>query len=257
YIPITFLGDSITVQQNFITNFCLVTDDGGGIYTSGNFDSKGRKLINNIILGGKGAHTGTNQPQDVAAHGIYMDDLTANVDITGNTVARCSEYGIFLHNASSITITGNTVFDCGVSQIGMNQDSQDPIRKISVRNNIFVSTKESQFITDMRSRSDDLAQFGSSDENFIYHPGESKPVARMYSPSAKKDMSLSSYQMATSQEQRSKRSGIVAPGNILFLYNPGFKDLTMTLKGRYKDLKGKVYPGKIVLVPFSSAVLIR
>lgn len=257
YIPITFLGDSITVQQNYITNFCLVTDDGGGIYTAGNYDSRGRRLINNIVLDGKGSNGGTNQSDDVAAHGIYMDDRSANVEVRGNTIARCSEHGIFLHNASTINITENTIYNCKGSQIGMNEDSQFPIRMNTVANNILFSGKETQFITDMRSIKDDLTQFGLFDHNYIYHPNDAKPVARMYSPSAKNDLGFAPYQRAYSQNTRSKKIGIVPAANVSFIFNPGARELPLTLKGSYKDVRGKVYPGKIILAPFSSAILLK
>jgi parallel beta-helix repeat protein len=257
YIPITFLGDSVTVQKNFLRNFCLTTDDGGGIYSSGNIDSKGRRVADNIILNGKGNRFGTNQAEDVAASGIYMDDRTANVEIIGNTVARCSEHGIYLHNASNIDITGNTIFNCTGSQIGMSQDSPDPIRRITASRNILFAARDAQFIMNMYTSKDDLLQFGKFDDNYLYHPNEARPIAKMVSAARKNDLNLKAYRETTGQQLRSVKAPVTSAGNIVFYYNSSGKDSTIKLPGNFKDLKNKTYQSKVVLAPFSSTILIK
>jgi parallel beta-helix repeat protein len=258
YIPISFLGDSVTVQKNFITNFCLTTDDGSGIYSSGDMNSKGRKVIDNIVLDGIGNRFGTNYTEtNRAVNGIYMDDRTGNVEIARNTVARCCEHGIFLHNANNISVTGNTIYNCAISQIGMQQDSPDPIRNITVSKNILFAARAPQLISLMYSSKEDILQFGKFDDNYLYHPTEAAPVMKMISPSKTKDLNLKAYRESTGQQLRSVKVPVTTTGNMLFYYNQSSKDSTIKLTGIYKDPASRTYQNKVMLAPFTSLILIK
>ncbi|MEJ7913317.1 MAG: right-handed parallel beta-helix repeat-containing protein, partial [Chitinophagaceae bacterium] len=115
YIPITFSGNAVTVKNNVISNFALVKDDGGGIYTWNNSTNPpvnaDRKIIGNIISKGRGAGEGTDHPNQAQVHGIYIDDNADHVVIQGNTVSECAATGIFLHNAHDISLIGNTLYN--------------------------------------------------------------------------------------------------------------------------------------------------
>jgi hypothetical protein len=52
-------NSTISVRYNYVTNFCMVKDDGGGIYTwSGNGTYTGRLVQNNIVINAQGAAAG-------------------------------------------------------------------------------------------------------------------------------------------------------------------------------------------------------
>ena len=57
---IEFMGSNVLIEQNFIDSFCMVKDDGGGIYTynGGNSPVSNRIIRNNIILNAIGAFAG-------------------------------------------------------------------------------------------------------------------------------------------------------------------------------------------------------
>src|SRR5690606_22668469 len=99
YNGIYFGGNYSEVRNNFINNFCLTKDDGGGIYIGDWFKSSGKKIWGNIILNGKGVSEGTDNLNYFAAHGIYIDGSSDGVEVTNNTIAECSNSGIFIHNA--------------------------------------------------------------------------------------------------------------------------------------------------------------
>jgi hypothetical protein len=46
YIGIAFSGNALQIDKNFINYFCLIKDDGGGIYTQGN----NRNIISNNVI---------------------------------------------------------------------------------------------------------------------------------------------------------------------------------------------------------------
>lgn len=69
------------------------------------------KIINNIVLNGIVAMNGTTGKNGFA-EGIYIDDRLANVEVSGNTVAFCSNSGILIHNSPKCSVKKNTVNGC-------------------------------------------------------------------------------------------------------------------------------------------------
>lgn len=173
YCGITFTGDSTIVRNNFINYFCLTVNDGGGIYTWGGWDKVARKITNNIVLHGIGAPRGTDNDVAGGAVGIYTDDRSSSIEITGNTVAHCSRSGVFLHNSHEITLKSNTLFD-NETQLTMGHDDlevADPIRNIIAdQKNTFFSKKAEQLVILGGSRTDDFEHFGSFNNNNYVRP---------------------------------------------------------------------------------------
>ncbi|RZK30089.1 MAG: right-handed parallel beta-helix repeat-containing protein, partial [Hymenobacter sp.] len=120
YNAVTFTSGT-TVQRNLISSYCLTKGDGGGIYTwNGNGQSQSSiRIISNIVYAGAGPWEGTSYKSNTAAHGIYLDDCTANAEVTGNTVFNCYGYGIYLHGTSNVTLTNNTSFGNNESQLAL------------------------------------------------------------------------------------------------------------------------------------------
>ncbi|MEO5893413.1 MAG: PA14 domain-containing protein [Ferruginibacter sp.] len=176
YIPLTFSGNSVIIKNNFINNYAFVKDDGGGIYTyNGSAVPKinnNRKIIGNIVLNGKGAGEGTTNPGDLLANGIYLDDKVNNVEVTGNTVANCSRYGLFVHNANNLIIRKNTVFNNN-QQLGMVHDKiapNDPIRNVSLLGNILFSKTSNSVVAAYKTIANDIKDFGGFDSNYYCRP---------------------------------------------------------------------------------------
>jgi parallel beta-helix repeat protein len=181
YVPIRFEGDSVVVKNNVITNFLWLKDDGGGIYTWNNgtnaTDNVYRVIKDNVILNGIGAGAGTSTPGEAHAHGIYLDDNSANVEISGNTVTACGESGLYIHNSHNVAVTGNTFYN-NARQVYMQHDNNSPtkpIRNISLKGNILYAKDASQFLVYMKTIADDIALFGTSDNNYFCSPFQTKP----------------------------------------------------------------------------------
>lgn len=87
-------GNNTRIRNNIINNFCLVTDDGGAIYTSGIGDF-GIKISGNNVSKGIGNGNGTSSTASLFAEGIYLDYPSANMEIFSNNVSNCSNTGIF------------------------------------------------------------------------------------------------------------------------------------------------------------------
>jgi len=173
YIALSFNGDSVTVKNNFIDSFCITKDDGSGIYTwlGSSAPRKGRKVIGNIVLNGIGVSEGTDVRYS-AAEGIYMDNNTSYVDISGNTVANCTNNGLFLHSANTLTIKNNTFYN-NFKQLLASQDADKGnglIRNCIITNNNFFSKRPEQTIVNQRSYADDISLFGRFDSNYYNRP---------------------------------------------------------------------------------------
>ena len=119
YVGITFGKNNTIVRNNFLNGFCLLKLDGAGIYTyvgAGVTAPTGQKIINNIVLNGIGDNAGTPATGNPIAHGIYLDDGNANVEVSGNTVANCSHTGLYIHNSYNLNVYNNTGFNNGEQQ---------------------------------------------------------------------------------------------------------------------------------------------
>src|SRR4051794_10047137 len=131
FMGIMFMGNNNLIQNNYVDTFCTVLDDGGGIYTF-NYTLPGqqpakcynRKIVSNIVLHGIGAKEGTydTNPNYLPAEGIYLDDYTNNVQVLNNTVAYCSNAGIYVHNARNFTLIDNVMYNNKSWQLGFGHD---------------------------------------------------------------------------------------------------------------------------------------
>ncbi len=173
YCGIYFGGNSSYVKNNIITNFCIVKDDGAGIYVGDWSATYNKRIEGNIISNGKGNSDGTNRPTSLQAEGIYIDDQSQSVNIIDNTVFSCSNNGIKVHNAKDISISSNTLFNNG-AQLRLEQDHYIPtstyIRNNNIKNNIFFSKTGAQPVSKLSSHQDDITSFGNLDSNFYCRP---------------------------------------------------------------------------------------
>jgi uncharacterized repeat protein (TIGR02059 family) len=270
YAGIYFSGNNSIVSNNLVNKFNLVKNDGGGIYTyTGNESAKsGLKVTNNIVINGTGFGEGLPD-QAFTADGIYMDDRTRNVVITGNTVAHCSTSGIFLHNSHEIEVSNNTLFDNGSgnsdygSQILFVHDNyspDDPIRNITLNNNIFFAKTLAQNVLSFCTNASDIPSLGTTDYNCYAKPIDNSYIARTWEGgwySTATNRSLSNWQSYLGQDRNSYSSPISINNidKIRFEYNASNSNKTVSLDGSYIDAKGAKYSGTITLLPFTSSVL--
>ncbi|SIN73523.1 Ig-like domain-containing protein [Algoriphagus halophilus] len=173
YNGIHFGGNYTVVKNNFVNDFCVFKQDGGGIYTnSDGFRDRnniGREIVGNIILNGKGSKLGTLEEVELA-EGIYLDDNSAGIKVANNTVAFVSGKGIFLHNANNIEITNN-LFYKAKSQVQFTHDFLgDPIRNVSISNNKFSSIEQSEKVYAVYSDLDDITSVGTINSNYFLDP---------------------------------------------------------------------------------------
>lgn len=249
YIGITFNGNYVTIKNNFIDNFCITKDDGSGIYTytgTINTTHKGRKLIGNVIVNGKGAWEGTSLPVHYMANGIYLDNGTSGVEVTDNTIGNCATQGVYIHCAHEITMKNNTIFNSGFRHLAMIERTNHPkIRNCNILNNILFANytllTAQKLVSRVNADNDNVDLFGKFSGNYYARPLD--------------DQASSFLQKIQQAEPYAKLLSFVNPTR--FEYN-GTKDAkTISLDAVYTDVKNNKYSGSLILKPFTSVVLIK
>jgi len=249
YMGIFAMGQSFTVRNNFINHYCFYNSDGGGIYTGNRGTS--RNITGNIVLNGMTS----------LAQGIYVDDNGTNVTISENTVSKAN-LGIYLHNAHEIKVQNNTVYNCSNASFAMGHDVNDPIRNVSIIQNIFVLTASTrQGNCSYQTSESSQTNFGSSDNNYICKPVGTDDNAWFTGlrGSSFNHYTLGEWQSATGFDKNSRRSPKIISDikDLRFEYNATTSSRTINLGASYVDLTGRTYGATITLAPYSSVVLIR
>jgi parallel beta-helix repeat protein len=263
YVGIFFWhSNSTTVRNNSVDYFCFVKDDGGGIYTwSGDIDSAARRdagvIGGNIVLNGVTASGGTDSAHASIADGIYLDENSSGVEISGNTIAHCTS-GIFLQDAHEVTVKGNTLYDNG-AQIELRHPLMTgTLRNNEIANNTAVAARSEQNLLVLSSAvSADVSPFADIHDNRYLRVGGDgaffKTVVRQDNKNVQVKGGLNDWQSKYGKDVNSVQ---VAPGGIRFEYNAGKMAKGVSLDRAYKDAGGKVYQGQVRLEPFSSVILI-
>jgi parallel beta-helix repeat protein len=218
YIGIDFRTGSTSVKNNMVSNFCMVKDDGAGIYTWGNAYSD-NLIDGNIVLHGTGCGAGTNDQDQVWVHGIYIDDRSSDINVSNNTIAYCGTNGIFIHNAKRITIQGNILFANG-SHLANKENSQlliklddlvpdgDKYLDLHVTENRLVALQENNHCIYLRDeKTGGVSSFGLFDGNRYSAIRENQVVAEFNSHqdgcSAIEEFKLSDWQQCTENDKSS------------------------------------------------------
>lgn len=253
YTALYFVGKNINISNNLIQNFCAIKDDGAGIYTYGNNNS-GTTVSNNIVLNAIGNNNGT--VGGTWAEGIYMDDGSNNVIISGNTVANGVERGIYIHNAHEIQILNNTCYNNNRQLYFLhdNISPSNPIRNIKLEGNIFVSKNPNQLVFGYSTISDDILSFGTADNNYYARPINEPKTFSI--PGT--DNTLAGWQSYSGQDAHSKSfpKTIKDVNDLRFEYNATQSPKTINLGATYIDVTGKTYSGSVTLQPYTSIVLL-
>jgi parallel beta-helix repeat protein/predicted outer membrane repeat protein len=242
-----------TVKNNFINNTCLVLDDGGGIYTGAHTSIL---IEENIILNSIGNTDGAidNIPM---AEGIYLDESASGITVRNNTIANCSYSGIKLHKAHDNIIRDNTSYNNYAGIDFENWTSSSTIYNNTITGNIFFAKGSSQYAMIFLSPSYSILGFGTADNNYYARPVMDDDVFRIRDGTGDATKTLAQWQTYSSQDASSHKSPIsIADTSLIdFYYNPTSSDSVITLPVRMIDVRGTVYPVRITLPAYGSAVL--
>jgi hypothetical protein len=118
YDGINMGGYGVTISQNEVRNFCLVKDDGGGIYTAAN--TYATTIFQNFVHDAPGAPFGAPSGSLVKSVGIYSDNGSQNQEAYSNTIYNIGTWGIMVNLSSNNSYHDNTVFNSGSTALCLN-----------------------------------------------------------------------------------------------------------------------------------------
>ncbi len=256
-------GSNVKIYNNYIHDVVLQYIDAGAIYlTHDGGLYPGQEIKNNIIIDAIGNNWGTDYEYSpwMYAEGIFLDSYTDNVAVDGNSVANCN-VGIKLFEAQGTVVKNNTIYN-NAWQIYLSSIEATtpvhPIRNLSLDNNIFFAKEASQLALRFHTVENDLALFGTSDNNFWARPIDDDDVFLTHQPSTGTlYRTLSSWQSFTGQDANSRKSPITISdiNDIRFEFNASKLNKVITLTKPMIDIKGTKYQNSITLLPYTSAIL--
>jgi len=247
---------NILIEKNLIDTYCLVKDDGGGIYTWNNAavpDVPTNNVVRyNIILNAIGNASGTDKTTP-EAYGIYMDDNSSQVQILNNTIAYCY-YAIVFHNGHHMSLLGNNVYDSHAIALFWKDNAAVSITGQNVQDNVFYAKSgqnSARFWDVDGGPGNSIASFGVFDNNYysrdinvIYPTFGTGAINNTYSLAAFKPvfgLETNSTQIPTTGDR--------------FEYNDTTSNKVVSLGKTMVDSRGVIYPSTITLAPFTSAIL--
>lgn len=260
-------GNNIVIKNNYIHYFACTKDDGAAIYTYNGGSTSvytGQKIQNNVVLNGIGAPLGTNAPTRSEAYGIYMDENSSGVEVTGNTVAY-AYFGIINHNAHDIVYRNNTLFDNVAQAVWWHNATSNPVavKGLIVKNNIFFSKTSSQDVVKFWdvTGTNSIPLFGTFDSNYYCRPIKEASDINVAYPSFNAIYlwySLSGWQALYRKDAHSKKTfaTVSDTSKIKFKYNAGSSSKTITLDKTYIGINGTKYSKSVTLAPYSSLILL-
>lgn len=106
---ITFSGNNHIIEYNEIHDVCLLTSDGGAIYSGRRWNWYGNIIRYNCIYDiGSG---------NFVPDGIYMDDALSGETIYGNILINIPKFAIFIGGGRDFVVKNNIVINCNQSSI--------------------------------------------------------------------------------------------------------------------------------------------
>ena len=247
YNAITFYSQAnMLIKNNFVNGYCTVITDGGGIYTW-HSTSPGNRIIGNIVM---------NSRDDL---GIYIDDESENIEISGNTAA-LNGAGIYIHNSRYINVLDNLCYNNHGSQLLMARHGNTLLDQIEFRNNqVFTLGKRKQYSMRARFVNGQNIVF---ENNCFADPFKEGLINSESSVWKTKVYTIPEWQSLGYVTDRGipstfEESGLAdTTGYVKFFINPSQSVRTVSLEGTYKDLDKQVYVGTVQLAPYTSIVLV-
>ena len=277
YNALEFQGSNVDIRFNFINNYCIVKDDGGGIYSWANNNSSfvNRSIYNNIVLNAKGDPFGTSG-RTAEAKGIYLDGGSINVNIYNNSIAHIARTGLLLNNAQEVKLNGNTVYNARFGVELVRLLSPTLVRNIEMKNNVIYPKEFNQIAfyyknwylnsPSTTTIQQDVQSIGTLDSNYYSTPNATgfginyslnytaNPNVLNVAPT-----SLEKWKSYTKKEVSSKRAA-KSPASVdiqRFEYNATNAAKTINLGAKYLGVDSTEYNGSITLAPYTSKILVR
>lgn len=255
YIGLSASGSGFAIDSNVISNFCQLKEDGGAIYTwipSNVSYARSRKIVNNYIYNGGSflSHNGLTTDYSSAACGVYLDNFSAHITVSNNTVTNVNSVSYYNHGPNN-TFTGNSGYNAKYAEFLAYEFSGGPtITGLTVTGNAFGSGNSTDALVRLITVNNDLSTFGTINNNGYIHTILSAPFY-MQNSGGNSYLALAGWTSALGYDAGSTLS----LKTINFNGNSGSNTTSIYLGGNFYDGFGNHYAGTVTLAARSSLLL--
>ncbi len=259
YNGVDVFGPDTTLENNFITLACDSKADCGGVRVFGS-DSLSTTtvydihILDNIILDIPGNVEGCEASRAPFGMGLYIDNYSRDVEVSGNTVISTTISGI-LYQRSTGQIVNNTVYNASSgTEFSGQVDLGGSETRVTMTGNALYALGESAWTL----YAYDLSNLSTSDYNYLFHPYVDQHIA--YGPSWTR-LTFAGWQAFSGLDGHSKTNWFTQPvgeaSRARIFYNPSRDPATFDLGSRqYLDLDQNPVTGSLTLQPFTSRILV-
>ncbi len=251
-------GHHNTIKNNVIVQSCFTKGDCGGVRTFGrdNLDTSAVHDLTfegNIILNTIGNTDGCQSAYDALfGFGLYIDNYSRDINITGNTIVSSTAAGILYQNSTG-AITSNTLYN---NSRGSMYSAQVTLTEAPT----FISQHSSNILFSLQPNAWTLfaagkERLGASDHNDFFHPYQSDHIQ------VEGSKTMAEWQAFSGFDLHSRESWFhlapADPPNSIILYNDTPQTKTLSLGNTlYRDLDRNIVYGSLALAPYQSKILI-
>lgn len=259
YNGVDVFGPDNLLDRNVIEEACSTKGDCGGVRTFGrssldNTDVRNVTISNNLIINPIGNTDGDNASfKPLFGMGLYIDNYSRDVTVSGNTVISATVTGILYQNSTG-QIVGNTLYNNGrgtmVSpQVGLYASAT---RVSEMRGNILFGLNANARTLGL----DNLGRLASSNNNYFFHPYFSPHIAANGDKTLAQWRTYSGHDGASVEHWYTQPAG--QPPRSRIFYNDTQTARTIDLGATaWLDLAQNAVVGSITLQPFSSIILVE
>jgi parallel beta-helix repeat protein len=171
------IGKNSVVSDNWVDHACMILDDCGGVYTSG--ENTASRIERNLVTNIPGTYDGKPATNSHTV-GIYLDEYSSNVAVAGNSIVG-ADAGLQVHDGTNNLITDNTFYGNRQYQLYFYEstaklDSSGDLHDNTILDNSFVPTSASEMSVYNRSSIGDTSRFAHYDRN-MYSTLKSSTIA--------------------------------------------------------------------------------
>ena len=259
YNGVDVFGPETTLEKNFITQACYSKADCGGVRVFGSDSLSATtvhdiQIIDNIIVDIPGNVDGCEATRAAFGMGLYIDNYSRDVEVSGNTVINTTISGI-LFQRSTGQIVDNTVFNASSgTEFSGQVDLGGSETKVTMTGNALYALGQSAWTL----YANYVSNLSTSDYNYFFHPYEDRHIA--YGPSWTR-LTFAGWQAFSGQDGHSKTNWFTQPVGEASLarifYNSSRNPATFDFGSRkYLDLDQNSVVGSLTLQPFTSRILV-
>lgn len=259
YNGVDVFGPDTTLENNFITLACYSKADCGGVRVFGDNNLSVTPVYNihivgNIIVDIPGNVDGCEASRAPFGMGLYIDNYSRDVEVSGNTVISTTISGI-LYQRSTGQIVDNTVFNASSgTEFSGQVDLGGSETQVTMTGNALYALGQAAWTLYASA----LSNLSTSDYNYLFHPYVNKHIA--YGPSWTR-LTFAGWQALSGQDSHSKTNwftqAIGEASRARIFYNASRNPVTYDLGSRkYLDLDQNPVAGSLALQPFTSRILV-